>query len=99
MEKIFRVGVWGDISKSDTGEAAEGKYRAVTYLSLIEGPDAGFVLLYGFPRCSPKESSQPIRDRPFLSKFPIAYQMQASQWAIRAKVHMRRKSTAAPYSE
>lgn len=29
----------------------------------------------------------------------VVYQMQASQWAIRAKVHMRRKRTAAPYSE
>lgn len=29
----------------------------------------------------------------------VIYQIQASQWAIRAKVHMRRKRTAAPYSE
>ena len=33
------------------------------------------------------------------SMLPMAYQMQASQCAMSAKVHMSRKSTAAPYSE
>lgn len=32
-------------------------------------------------------------------KTSVIYQMQASQWAMRAKVHMSRKRTAAPYSE
>lgn len=30
---------------------------------------------------------------------PIAYQIHASQWAIKAKVAMSRSNTAAPYSE
>ena len=36
---------------------------------------------------------------PDLSAKPMAYQMQASQWATRAKALMRRIRTAAPYSE
>ena len=36
---------------------------------------------------------------PDLSANPMAYQMQASQWATRAKADMRRMRTAAPYSE
>ena len=36
---------------------------------------------------------------PALSANPMAYQMQASQWATKAKADMRRMRTAAPYSE
>ena len=34
-----------------------------------------------------------------LSRFPMAYQMQANQCASRANEHIRRHSTAIPYSE
>ena len=50
--------------------------------------------------CVASPASHPIWALgPDLSANPMAYQMQASQWATRAKADMRRMRTAAPYSE
>ena len=52
--------------------------------------------------CWAKSSSQPILGTPVSSTgrsaFPMAYHMQASQWAMRAKVAISKSNTAAPYS-
>ncbi|TNN46765.1 hypothetical protein EYF80_043050 [Liparis tanakae] len=45
-----------------------------------------------------KLSSQPVSVYGRSTK-PMAYQMQASQWAMSTKVHMSKNRTAAPYSE
>lgn len=49
---------------------------------------------------TPRLSNQPILcSRYGFSTLPMAYQMQANQWAMRAKMHMSSMRTAAPYSE
>ena len=99
MEKIFSELVLGEtFPKPTLVRLLKVKYRAVTYLSLMEGPDRGSLSLYFLPSCCAKLSSQPVSVYG-LSKNPMAYQRHASQCAMSAKVHMSRNRTAAPYSE
>lgn len=99
MEKIFSEFVFGDTLPNPTlVKLLRVKYRAVTYLSLTEGPELESVSLYAFPSCSARLSSQPVSVYGLSTK-PMAYHMHASQWAMSTKVHMSKKRTAAPYSE
>lgn len=105
MEKIFSGLVFGEtLPKPTLVRLLKVKYKAVTYLSSMEGPELVSLSLYSLPIWSARLSNQPIfipptRAEPVRSMLPMAYQIQASQWAMRANVHMRRKRTAAPYSE
>ena len=85
MEKIFSGLVFGETFPNPTlVRLLKVKYRAVTYLSLMEGPEASSLSLYCLPICSARLSSQPIfmppmRAEPVRSTLPMAYQIQASQ--------------------
>lgn len=99
MEKIFSELVFGETLPNPTlVKLLKVKYRAVTYLSFTDGPEVESLSLYDLPSCSAKLSSQPVSVYGRSTK-PIAYQIQASQWAMRTKVHINKKRTAAPYSE
>lgn len=74
MEKIFSELVFGEtFPKPTLVRLLKVKYRAVTYLSLMEGPDLMTESLYGFPSCSPRLSNQPIPAEVDRSTLPMAY--------------------------
>lgn len=74
MEKIFSELVFGEtFPKPTLVRLLKVKYRAVTYLSLMEGPDLLTESLYGFPSCSPRLSNQPIPAEVDRSTLPMAY--------------------------
>lgn len=99
MEKIFSELVFGEtFPKPTLVRLLKVKYRAVTYLSLTEGPELESLSLYVLPSCCARLSSQPVSVYG-LSTNPMAYQIQASQCAMSTKVHMSKNRTAAPYSE
>ena len=101
IEKIFSEFVLGDtFPKPTLVKLLKVKYKAVTYFDLIEGPPE-LSLWYSWCVCRPRSSSQPIFGyfKWGLSKFPIAYHTQASQWAIKAKVAISNNNMDNPYSE
>jgi len=101
MLKIFSEFVFGDTFPNPTlVKLLNVKYNAVTYFDCMEGPPVES-FLYIWWVCLPNSSNQPIfgYGKWGRSKFPIAYQIQANQWAMRAKVAMSNNNMAAPYSE
>ena len=61
MEKIFSELVFGETLPNPTlVKLLNVKYRAVTYLSLTDGPELESLSLYVLPSCSARLSSQPV---------------------------------------
>ena len=96
----FSLFVFGDIFPNPTlVKLLNVKYRAVTYFVLTSGPLNGSLSLYGIRVSLARIDNHPSILSSGFSKLPIKYHRQASQWAIKAKPNIKRKSKAMPYSE